>query len=107
MQRPVFPNLVLAGLILCLAAQSAEALPKSFCRRWAAGVANNNVGYEEQARAAGKGPVDLESFQQQDPAKAAPLAGSGLGGALHRMTKPARWHEIYEKAYAHCRVVQN
>ena len=107
MSRPAFPILILSALLVSVAAHSAEARTKSFCRRWAAGVASNNVAYETQARAAEKGATNLSAPAPQDRAKVRALAGGGLGGSLHRMTRPGRWHEIYNKAYAHCRVVQN
>lgn len=111
MPRQAFVILVSGLLLVAEAPQAAQALPKSFCRKWAAGVANNNIDYEAQARALErKGEAaDLSAIKPgvQDPADLRSLSGSGLGGAMARLAKPARWHDIYRQAYAHCRVVDS
>lgn len=112
MSQRALPIAVVSALILSLAAQSAEARPKSFCRRWAAGVANNNVLYESQGAPADKaGPRQRAAAGKGGTAPAEldidRLAGGGLGGTLARMGKTPRWKEVFNQAYADCRVVKN
>jgi len=110
-RRPV-PILVISAVLAGVAAESVEARTKSFCRRWAAGVANNNILYERGAAQEAAGPRErvvaskAGTAAAPSPASKEALGGGGLGGTLMRLTKPPRWHEIYDKAYAHCRVVE-
>lgn len=107
MARQAFVILVSGLLLVAVSADAAQALPKSFCRRWAAGVANNNLDYAAQAREleqAGPDATLVIKPGEPDAEEIRSLSGGGLGGFVARFTKPSRWNEIYKQAYARCRV---
>ena len=111
MSRPVFPILILSTVLVSCATEAVEARPKSFCRRWAAGVANSNVQNEQQGnvRATTLTTTGVAEVEDRDARKTDVnrLAGGGLGGAMARMSRSDRWNEIFKQAYADCRVVRN
>lgn len=106
MPRRALVILVLSGLLLAEAAEVAEALPKSFCRRWAAGVATRIMDENKDRLPPPVRAAESEAGPGHNPDKVKRLAGGGLGGTLARFGKSGDWSAVYKKAYAHCRVVE-